>query len=342
MAEATSRGAPVMSVVTVVGATSWGTTLGIILAREGHDVRLLARTEDEALMLESRRENSRFVPGFPFPDSMHTRADADAFADSDVVIIAVPSHTLRDNIRKVAAQIPPGCIVVSAVKGLELNTGKRMSEILSEEMPSGSERNVCALSGPNLASEIVRGMPAPTVIASRDPGAALKAQAIINSSVFRVYTNNDIIGVEFCGALKNIIALGAGICDGLELGDNAKSGFMTRGLAEIARLGVAAGANPATFAGLAGMGDLVATCSSVLSRNHYVGEQLATGKPLEEIRRSMQNVAEGVNTTAAALGLADRLSVEMPITQVTHDILSGRISAPDAVAHLMGRDPTSE
>ena len=331
-----------MSVAAIVGATSWGTTLGIILAREGHDVRLVARTEDEALVLESRRENSRFVPGFPFPDSLHARADAEAFADAEVAIIAVPSHTLRDNIQKVAAHIPPDCIVVSAVKGLELNTGKRMSEILAEEIPGNAGRNVCALSGPNLASEIIRGMPAPTVIASHDPGAALNAQAIINSSVFRVYTNNDIIGVEFCGALKNIIALGAGICDGLELGDNAKSGFMTRGLAEIARLGVAAGASPATFAGLAGMGDLVATCSSVLSRNHYVGEQLAAGKPLEEIRRSMQNVAEGVNTTAAALGLADSLGVEMPIAQMTHNILSGSVSVQDAVQYLMGRDPTSE
>lgn len=331
-----------MSVVTIVGATSWGTTLGIIIARQGHDVRLLTRTEDEALALESRRENSRFVPGFPFPDSMRARADADAFSTADIAILAVPSHTLRDNIRNVAEHIPSDCIVVSAVKGLELNTGRRMSEILMEEMSPGAERNVCALSGPNLASEVVRGMPAPTVIASLNPEAALGAQAIINSSVFRVYTNSDIIGVEFCGALKNIIALGAGICDGLELGDNAKSGFMTRGLAEIARLGIAAGANPATFAGLAGMGDLVATCSSVLSRNHYVGEQLAAGKPLEEIRSSMQNVAEGVYTTTAALGVAQRLGVEMPIAQVTQDILTGRIAATDAVQRLMGRDPTSE
>ena len=331
-----------MSVVTIVGATSWGTTLGIIIARQGHDVRLLTRTEDEALALESRRENSRFVPGFPFPDSMRARADADVFSTADIAILAVPSHTLRDNIRNVAERIPSDCIVVSAVKGLELNTGRRMSEILMEEVSSGAERNVCALSGPNLASEVVRGMPAPTVIASLNPEAALGAQAIINSSVFRVYTNSDIIGVEFCGALKNIIALGAGICDGLELGDNAKSGFMTRGLAEIARLGIAAGANPATFLGLAGMGDLVATCSSVLSRNHYVGEQLASGKPLEEIRSSMQNVAEGVYTTTAALGVAQRLGVEMPIAQVTHDILTGRIAATDAVQRLMGRDPTSE
>ncbi len=331
-----------MSVVTVVGATSWGTTLGIILARQGHDARLLARTDAEALELESRRENARFVPGYTFPDSMRVRADADAFSAADIVIFAVPSHTLRDNVRKVSAHIPLGCIVVSAVKGLEPDTGRRMSQILEEELPDGAELRICAMSGPNLAAEVARGMPAPTVVASVSAEAALGAQAIMNSTVFRVYTNDDIIGVELCGALKNIIALGAGICDGLDLGDNAKSGFMTRGLAEIARLGVAAGANPATFAGLAGMGDLVATCSSVLSRNHYVGEQLAAGKSLEEIQRGMQNVAEGVYTTPAALGLARRLGVEMPIAQVTHDIMSGRISASDAVQRLMGRDPTSE
>ena len=331
-----------MSIVTIVGATSWGTTLGIILARQGHDVRLLARTEQEARALESRRENTRFVPGFPFPDSMRARADARAFHSADIVIFAVPSHTLRDNIRKVESHVPRDCIVVSAVKGLELNTGKRMSLVLEDELPPGAARRVCALSGPNLASEIARGRPAPTVVASLNPDAALEAQAIINSSVFRVYTNTDIVGVEFCGALKNIIALGAGVCDGLQLGDNAKSGFMTRGLAEIARLGVAAGANPATFAGLAGMGDLVATCSSALSRNHYVGERLAAGESLEQIRAGMQNVAEGVYTTPAALQLARLLDVEMPIAQITQRILSGQISAPAAVQTLMDRDPTSE
>ena len=331
-----------MAVVTVIGATSWGTTLGIILARQGHDVRLLARADSEAGALESGRENSRFVPGFKFPDSMRARADAGAFAGAEIVIFAVPSHTFRDNIRKTAAHIPPDCIVLSAVKGLELNTGRRMSQILEDELPAGAAQRICALSGPNLAAEIARGMPAPTVIASLNIEAALQAQAIMNSSVFRVYTNDDIIGVEFCGALKNIIALGAGICDGLELGDNAKSGFMTRGLAEIARLGIAAGAKPITFAGLAGMGDLVATCSSSLSRNHYVGERLAAGDSLQDIRRGMQNVAEGVYTTPAALELARRMNVEMPIAQVTQDILAGKISAADAVHHLMGRHPTSE
>ena len=331
-----------MSVIAIVGATSWGTTLGIILARQGHDVRLIARAEAEASALESARRNARFVPDFPFPDSMRATADLAAFDSTDLTIFAVPSQTLRQNVRRVAAAVPEGCIVMSAVKGLELATGKRMTEILQEELPLAAARSVCALSGPNLAEEIARGALASTVIASRDPEAAAAAQGVVNSSVFRVYTNDDVIGVEFCGALKNIIALGAGICDGLALGDNSKSGFLTRGLAEIARLGVAAGANPATFAGLAGMGDLVATCYSPLSRNNYVGRQLAAGKSLDEIQRGMDNVAEGVSTTSAALDLAARLGVEMPIARATRAILFESVSVRQAISELMGRTPTSE
>ena len=266
-----------MATVTVIGTTSWGTTLGIILAREGHVVRLMARTDDEARLLNSERENSRFVPGFPFPDSMHSTADPDvAFASTDLTIFAVPSQTMRANVRRLAEHILPDTILVSAVKGLELSTVRRMSQVVEEELPPGWVEGLCVLSGPNLASEVVRGMPTPTVIASRNPVAAITVQQIVNSSVFRAYTNDDVVGVELCGALKNIIALGAGMCDGMKLGDNAKSGFMTRGLAEVARLGVAAGANPSTFSGLAGMGDLIATCSSPLSRNHHVGERLAS------------------------------------------------------------------
>ena len=217
-----------------------------------------------------------------------------------------------------------------------------MSQVLEEELGESLRHGVCALSGPNLAREIVAEMPSSTVIASSDTEAATKAQAIINSAVFRVYTNEDIVGVGFCGALKNIIALGAGIVDGLGLGDNSKAAFMTRGLAEITRLGVAAGASPTTFAGLAGMGDLIATCSSALSRNHFVGEQLAKGRNLTEIRAAMQNVAEGVDTTPAAVELADRLGVEMPIARMTRKILFDGLSVRDAIAELMGRDPTSE
>ena len=187
------------------------------------------------------------------------------------MILAVPSQTIRANARSVAGVVPRAAIVVSAAKGLELSTGQRMTEVLAEELAPSADDRVCALSGPNLASEVVRGLPASTVIASRSVEVAVEAQRIVNSPVFRVYTNEDVVGVELSGALKNVIALGAGICDGLRLGDNAKSSFITRGLVEITRLGVAAGAVPSTFAGLAGMGDLIATCSSTLSRNHHVG-----------------------------------------------------------------------
>ena len=329
--------------VTIVGTTSWGTTLGIIMARQGVTVRLLARDDAEARSLQTARENSRFVPGVQFPDSMSVTADTQsAFDGADLVAFVVPSRSLRDNARRVAKLINPDSIVVTATKGLELGSGKRMSQVLEEELGDSMRHGICALSGPNLASEIVAEMPSSTVIASSDAEAATRAQDIINSSVFRVYTNDDIVGVEFCGALKNIIALGAGIVDGLGLGDNSKAAFMTRGLAEMTRLGMAAGASPTTFAGLAGMGDLIATCSSTLSRNHFVGEQLAKGRKLAEIREAMQNVAEGVDTTPAAVDLADRLGVEMPIARMTYNILFDGLSVQDAIAELMGRDPTSE
>ena len=333
-----------MASIAAIGATSWGTTLGIILARRGHDVRLLARTEREARALESARENARFVPGFRFPDSMRAVSDPAAALDSaDVAIFAVPSQTMRRNARAVAARIPRGCVVVSASKGLEISGGGvRMSEVLADEIPEYARASICAMSGPNLSGEVARGMLASAVIASRNARAAETAQAIVNSPVFRVYTNEDIIGVELCGALKNIIALGAGICDGMELGDNAKAAFIARGLAEVSRLGVAAGANPATFSGLAGIGDMIATCSSRLSRNHYVGERLAAGERLDDILRGMANVAEGVDTTRAALDLAAQLGVEMPIAQAASDIMFGGVSAAAAVQRLMGRAPRPE
>ena len=332
-----------MAGIAAIGATSWGTTLGIVLARRGHDVRLLARSEDEARALESARENARFVPGFRFPDTMRAVSDPAAALDSaDLAIFAVPSQTMRRNARAVAGRIPEGCVVVSAAKGLELSSGRRMSQVLADEIPEYARDSICAMSGPNLSGEVARGMLASAVIASRDARAAEKAQTIVNSPVFRVYTNEDIIGVELCGALKNIIALGAGICDGMNLGDNAKAAFIARGLAEVARLGVAAGASLATFSGLAGVGDLIATCSSRLSRNHYVGSRLAAGERLDDILRGMASVAEGVDTTRAALELAARLGVEMPIAQATSDIMFGGVSVERAIQRLMGRAPRPE
>jgi glycerol-3-phosphate dehydrogenase (NAD(P)+) len=217
-----------------------------------------------------------------------------------------------------------------------------MSQVMEEELPAHLHQGICVLSGPNLAKEVVQGKPASTVVAARNPSAAAQAQAILMSPNFRVYTSDDVTGVELGGALKNIIALGAGIGDGLGMGDNAKAAFITRGLAEITRLGLAAGASPLTFAGLAGLGDLIATCASPLSRNHYVGMQLAQSRSWPEIRESMENVAEGVNTTVAALELARGLGVEMPIAQAAHRVLFEGLSPQEAVAELMGRPPRSE
>jgi glycerol-3-phosphate dehydrogenase (NAD(P)+) len=332
-----------MAQVGVVGTTSWGTTLAVILARRGLDVRLWARTEDEAADLRAQGQNSRLVPGVEFPPDLSVTSDkADAFSRADLVIVAVPSRSLRDNVRLIGDALTGTAVMVSATKGLESASGMRMSQILAEELSPGSHQGICALSGPNLAMEIIQDKPSSTVVASESIDAAARAQSLMTSNLFRVYTNEDIAGVEFGGALKNIIGLGAGICDGLGFGDNAKAAFMTRGLAEITRLGVAGGANPLTFAGLAGMGDLVATCSSTLSRNHHVGEQLAKGKTLEETRSAMANVAEGVDTTAAAVLLADRLDVDMPITRATYSVLFDSVDLERAISQLLERAPTAE
>lgn len=304
---------------------------------------LLARSPDEAMDLETGRRNSRFLPSIEFPEALGVSHDAgEAIDRATMVILAVPSSSFRGNVRWVEGVIAGDPIVLSVSKGLEMDTGKRMSQVLEEELPPRLHSRICVLSGPNLALEIVEGKPTSTVVASRRQTVAEEAQQALMSPSFRVYTNEDTIGVELGGALKNIIALGAGLCDGLGYGDNGKAAFMTRGLAEITRLGVAAGASPITFAGLAGLGDLVATCASPLSRNHYVGERLAAGKALSEILGSMGNVAEGVYTTAAALKMAEGLSVDMPIARATYQVLFEGLDPRRAVAGLMGRPPRSE
>jgi glycerol-3-phosphate dehydrogenase (NAD(P)+) len=328
--------------IAVVGTSSWGTTLAIVLARHGASVRLLARTPDEAAALEHAREHPS-LRGYPFPHSLAvTHRWNEGLADAAAVLFAVPSHTLRENARRAAGHLEPGCIVVSAAKGLEQGTFKRMSTLLTEELPQAAG-SVCALSGPNLAREVVAGLPTSTVVASDSPDAAGTAQALLNSTALRVYTNNDLLGTELAGALKNVIAIGAGICEGMELGDNAKAAFITRGLAEITRLGVAAGAQPVTFAGNAGMGDLLATCYSGLSRNHRVGLALAGGKSLEAALAALGGeVAEGVTTTRAALEMAAHHGVEMPIAELTARVLFQGMAPRDAVAELMARTPRPE
>lgn len=326
----------------IIGNTTWGTTLGVILSNHNLDVQIWCRSEDEAAQLNKHRENRRFLPQIFFPNKLKATSSTKSLSKVDLVLFAVPSGSLRSNINSIKNVLKEKTIVMTASKGLELDSGKRMTEILEEELPVNLKGNICALSGPNLANEISAGKPSSAVIASENQEVAYKAQQFINTKLFRVYTTNDVIGVELGGALKNIISLGAGICDGLNLGDNSKAAFMTRGLAEITRLGVAAGAKTSTFAGLAGMGDLIATCYSNLSRNHKVGVELSKGRDINKIRSSMQNVIEGIDTTMAATNMAKKLRVEMPITFLTYQVLFEGVSIDQAISELMGRTPKSE
>jgi glycerol-3-phosphate dehydrogenase (NAD(P)+) len=325
--------------VAVIGTTSWGTTLAIMLSRKGLAVNLWARTEVEAERLKREKGNTIRLPGFPFPEGLQATASLDEALDkAGLVIFAVPSQNMRHNVRLVREYLDSSMLILSVAKGLEVESVKRMSQVLSEEIKTRLHPNICVLSGPNLSGEIARGLPAVTVVASYDAAMAARVQKIMATPLFRVYTNTDVVGVELGGALKNIIALAAGMVDGLEYGNNTKAGLITRGLAEITRLGVAAGANPLTFAGLAGLGDLVATCASPLSRNRFVGQELAKGRDLKGILSSMTGIAEGVTTTVAALKLASELNVEMPIAEQVFRVLFKGLDVRQAVSELMVRE----
>jgi len=329
--------------IVVVGTGAWGTTLAVMLAHQGHEVYLWARAPEEADTLRAARENKRFLPGVIFPDKLEITSSLEEVVSScRMLMLVIPAQRMRKNVRRIGPFLQEDTIILSAAKGLETETALRMSEVIGQELPCEFEDNVCVLSGPNLSREIVAGLPAGTVIASRNPEVAEVARDMIMSPGFRVYTHDDVIGVELGGALKNIIALGAGAAQQLGYGDNAKAVFMTRGLAEITRLGVAAGANPLTFAGLAGVGDLICTCASPHSRNHYVGEELAKGRSLQDIQRSMNMVAEGVNTTKAAVKLAQQYEVEMPITELIYQVLFEGKDTHQAIKDMMLRGPKRE
>ena len=332
-----------MDQITIVGSTTWGTTLAIINSMEGKDVVLLVRTEKESNMLNKNRENKRFLPGIFLPETLKiSSATPNVIPRTNLLLIAVPSQTLRQNIRAISTYIPDSTIIVSASKGLEASSGMRMSEIIKEEIPTLSSDNVCALSGPNLSNEILAGKPSSSVIASNNESTAQYAQSLLNCSHLRLYTNVDLVGVEICGALKNITAIAAGICDGLDLGDNAKASIITRGLAEMARFGNSLGAETSTFSGLAGMGDLIATCSSGLSRNNQVGRMLAKNIPLDKIRKNMDNVAEGIETTKAVVTISSKLNIDLPIINAVSKILFDEMSVENATKELMARMLTSE
>ena len=329
--------------IAIVGTGTWGTTLAVQLAQANRPICWLARTEGEANRLRESGENSRFLPGIPIPPAVHITSDPEAaLAKSDLVLLVVPSEAMRRNLRWIAQFLTADSIVVSATKGLDAEAGKTMSTLIREELPELAPGHAMVLSGPNLAREIARGQPAAAVLAGTDAGLTRQARELLMLPRFRIYTSADVFGVELGGALKNVMAIVAGICDGLQIGDNAKAALLTRGVAEMTRLGVAMGAEPLTFAGLAGLGDLMATCASRQSRNRHVGEQLAQGKGLDDILANMDNVAEGVPTTRAAVRLAQQLDVELPITELLHDVLSGGTTVAQATIELLERAPRDE
>jgi glycerol-3-phosphate dehydrogenase (NAD(P)+) len=322
----------------IVGTGAWATTLGILLARTGHKTVLWSRTESRAIELMSARVNERSVPGVEFPDSMSVSASLDeSLTDTDLVIVVVPSITVRENMKKIREAIPSGSNVLCATKGIEIATGKRMSQVIGEELPGFDPNQVGVLSGPNLAPEIAAGNPASATVAFPSDAIGETVQDRLSSDVFRVYRSEDVTGVELGGALKNIIAIGAAFIEGAGFGANTKATFVTRGLHEITRLGVAMGASPDTFAGLSGMGDLIATCYSNLSRNYRLGMGLSSGQDLDSVLQDLGQIAEGVPTTQAAVRLARELGIDMPIANATHAVLFEGADPSQVISELMVR-----
>lgn len=329
--------------VTVIGSGSWGTTLAALVADVGGACVLWVHDPVQADAMARRRENTRFLPGIPLPDTLTITHDAAAALDgADVVVLAVPMRRLAENLERLGRWLPPEAILVSGIKGLDPPSGARVSEAMAELVGGDLTDRFAVVSGPNFAREIAAREPAATVVASADPEVARTVQQALRAPWFRAYTSDDVIGVELAGSLKNVIAIGAGMADGLRSSQNGKAVLMTRGLAEMTRLGVAAGANPLTFSGLAGVGDLIATCGSAKSRNHYVGSQLAQGRPLDEITAQMVMVAEGVEASRGALQLAKRLRVEMPIVELMNVVLFEGMPVSEAVERLMAREPSHE
>lgn len=326
----------------VIGSGAWGTTLALLLAKKGIPTTLWEYRAERAKEMQDRRENSMFLPGKTFPETLQVSADiAEAAREKDLLLLVTPSQRMRENLRQLAPYLSPKTLLVSASKGVEIDSLKRMTEVIAEELP-GAIGRIAALSGPNLSPEVAAEKPTAAVVACSNQEVAITCRAWLTTSNYRIYTSDDVIGVELGGALKNIIAIGAGMTEGLGYGDNAKGAFITRGVAEIARLGLAAGANPLTFVGLAGIGDLIATCASPLSRNQQLGRRLAAGEKLETILKSTHSVSEGVYTIRAALRLAERYQVEMPITAKLSEILFQDLDPHKAVPELMLRDPKGE
>lgn len=322
--------------VAIVGSGSWGTALALLLARNGHAVTLLGRDADELSDLRATRQNHRYLPGFELPQNVAFGAVGEAVSGADFWIVAVPAIAVRECV----ALIPdPEPFLVLASKGLEPDSAKLLSSVAQEEKP---EALVGAISGPNLAVEIAKGIPTAALAACTDEAAANRVCAAMQSPTFRAYYSSDVTGVELAGALKNVLAIGAGMSDGLGYGDNTKGALLARGLGEMVRLGVAMGARAETFFGIAGVGDLFATANSRLSRNYRVGVGLGQGKGLDEILLELGQVAEGVGTAKCVSVLSENYKVELPIMSLIHAVIEGKLSARDGVAKLMEREPKRE
>ena len=332
-----------MSTPTAVrGAGSFGTCLAMLCARE-HDVKIWSRGEDVAEAINRDRRNPRYLSEYELGERVEATTDlGEALSGRELVILAVPSHSLRDVMIAAGPHIAPGAIIVSAVKGIEFDTGLTMHGVLEEVLDPEHHPRLVALSGPSFAAEIARRQPTVVTLACREEAFAISVQATLSCPWFRCYTANDVIGVEIAGALKNVIAIAVGMCDGMEGGLNARAALMTRGLAEITRIGVALGAEPETFLGLSGMGDLLLTCTGDLSRNRRVGLGLARGRLLEDIVSEIGEVAEGIQTTRAAVQLANRMGVEAPIATQVRMVIDGEKTPLEAGHSLMTRQLRSE
>jgi glycerol-3-phosphate dehydrogenase (NAD(P)+) len=332
-----------MTKAAVLGAGNWGTVFGKVLVDAGNDVTLWARREELAARINAEHRNRDYLPGIALPESLVATHDAAlAVRDADLVAFAIPSQTLRENLVEWAADLPPDATLVSLMKGVELGTTKRMSEVIAEVTGASFDR-IAVVSGPNLAHEIAQEQPTATVVACVDEDRATQVQKLCGTSYFRPYTNTDVVGCELGGAIKNVIALACGIGRGMGFGDNTLASIITRGLAETGRLGESLGADPLTFAGLAGLGDLVATCNSPLSRNRAFGERLGLGESLDEAQAATHGqVAEGVKSCRAVLELARRHDVEVPITEAVEAVCFGRITPGQMLELLMSRSMKSE
>ena len=326
----------------VIGAGSWGTTVAALGARNAEHVALWARRPALADALNAAGENPDYLPGRPLGPVLATARLDEALDGADVVALAVPSHGFRAVLAEAAPFVPSGALLLSLAKGLEQGTLKRMTEVAAEVVPGHDDGRIGVLTGPNIATEVAAGMPTASVVAMTDETAAAAVQRLFMTDTFRVYTNPDVVGCEIAGVVKNVVALAAGIAQGLGVGDNARAALITRGLAELTRFGLALGGNPLSFLGLAGIGDIVVTCTSPRSRNRHVGEALGRGRRLADVLQEMTMVAEGVRSTAAVLARAAAAGVEMPIAAQVQAVLDGARTPADAVSSLMLREAKSE